>query len=382
MDLLSLGVLGTSSKKNEFRLAIHPHHFKHIDEDLRQRIVLERGYGLRFGVTDDHLATYVGAMSSREEILETADVVLLPKPILSDLEAMRPGQVLWGWPHAVQDAQLTQIAIDKKLTLIAWEAMNHWSRDGEFQMHVFARNNELAGYSSVLHALILRGSTGHYGQRLRAVVIGFGSTARGAVRALQALGIPDVTVLTSRVLTAVADQMSGVVLERMERAPKHPGRTVVGLEGGDVPTLEVLAGFDVVVNCVLQDTDHPLMFVNSDELASFAPGTLFVDVSCDEAMGFEFARPTTFDNPMLTVGDAVDYYAVDHSPTYLWNSATWDISEALMPHLRTVMSGRWDDDDTIAKAIEVRDGVVQNPKILSFQGRAAQYPHPVVAGAV
>lgn len=378
MDLLTLGVLGTSSKKNESRLAIHPQHFAGIDEDLRQRMVLEHGYGLRFGMSDEHLSQYVGAVSSRSEILESADIILLPKPVSGDLEAMRPGQVLWGWPHAVQDPELTQISIDKGLTLIAWEAMNHWNSAGEFQMHVFARNNELAGYCSVLHALTLRGSTGHYGQRLRAVVIGFGSTARGAVTALQALGIAEVTVLTSRVVTAVADPMSGMVLERMERSIDQPGRTVVQTATGPIPTHEVLTGYDVVVNCVLQDTDDPMLFVGNEDLATFAPGSLFVDVSCDEGMGFEFARPTSFDEPTFAVGDGLTYYAVDHSPTYLWNSATWDISEALMPHLRTVMSGSWDDDETIARAIEIRGGVIQNPKILSFQGRAADHPHALL----
>ena len=80
---------------------------------------------------------------------------------------------------------------------------------------------------------------------------------------------------------------------------------------------------------------------------------------------------------MFTVGDNVHYYAVDHSPSYLWDSATWEISEALLPYLRAVMRGAagWDADDTIRRAIEIRDGVVQNPKILSFQHRAAQYPH-------
>jgi hypothetical protein len=41
------------------------------------------------------------------------------------------------------------------------------------------------------------------------------------------------------------------------------------------------------------------------------------------------------------------------------------------------MSGptAWDTDVTISKAIEMRDGVVQNPKILSFQHRSAAYPH-------
>ena len=80
---------------------------------------------------------------------------------------------------------------------------------------------------------------------------------------------------------------------------------------------------------------------------------------------------------MLTVGDGVAYYGVDHSPTYLWNSATWGISEALIPYLRTVMDGpsAWDGDRTIRMAIEIRAGVVQNPKIHSFQGRSAEYPH-------
>ena len=41
---------------------------------------------------------------------------------------------------------MTQLAIDRGLTLIAWEAMNHWNRDGTFSVHVFHKNNEMAGY--------------------------------------------------------------------------------------------------------------------------------------------------------------------------------------------------------------------------------------------
>jgi len=33
---------------------------------------------------------------------------------------------------------------------------------------------------------------------------------------------------------------------------------------------------------------------------------------------------------------------------------------------------------TIRRAIEIREGVIQNPKILSFQGRAAHHPHPPI----
>ena len=94
-------------------------------------------------------------------------------------------------------------------------------------------------------------------------------------------------------------------------------------------------------------------------------------------MGFEWARPTSFADPIFTVADGVSYYAVDHSPSYLWNSATWEISEALIPFLATVMSGvdAWEADQTIRRAIEIHAGVVQNPKILSFQSRSPTFPY-------
>jgi alanine dehydrogenase len=296
-----------------------------------------------------------------------------------DLAELRAGQILWGWPHCVQDPELTQLAVDRRLTLIAFEAMNHWSRDGGFSLHVFHKNNELAGYCSVLHALALTGTTGAYGRRLRAAVISFGATARGAVTALNAHGVHDVHVLTHRGVTAVASPIHSARIMHFEHDADDLGRTRVLVDGGPVPMAAFLAEHDIVVNCVLQNTDAPLMFATADELAIFAPGTLIIDVSCDAGMGFGWARPTTFTAPMFTVGDNVRYYGVDHSPSYLWDSATWEISEALLPHLRTVLTGptAWDADETIRRAIEIRDGVIQNPAILSFQNRSPRYPHPV-----
>jgi alanine dehydrogenase len=378
VDQFSLGVMARSRKENERRLAIHPLHIERIEAGLRRRIYLERGYGERFGVPDERLAPHVAGLRPRDRLLADCDVILLPKPLPRDLRELREGQVLWGWPHCVQNDEITQLGIDRRLTLIAFEAMNHWSGDGSFSLHVFHKNNELAGYCSVLHALQLIGTTGEYGRPLRASVISFGATGRGAVTALNACGVHDVHVLTHRDVTAVAAPVHSARMVRFERAAEHPGRCQVLGESGRVPMAAYLAGFDIVVNCVLQHTGAPLMFVTDSDLAAFAPGTLIVDVSCDTGMGFSWARPTSFADPMFTVGGNIHYYAVDHSPSLLWNSATWEISEALMPHLRAVLAGpgAWDSDQTIRRAIEIRDGVIQNPDILSFQHRAPHYPHP------
>lgn len=374
--------MSQTRKENEHRLPVHPAHFERIDADLRESVYLQNGYGEFFGVPDAQLAPYVAGFRSREELIAECEVILLAKPLHEDLAELRDGQILWGWPHCVQDEKVTQTAIDRRLTLIAFEAMNHWTRSGSFNLHVFHKNNELAYYSSVLHAMQLTGVTGDYGRRQRAVVIGFGATARGAVTALSALGVHDVDILTARGVTAVSSPIHSARIVHFDHDEADdtldPRRSHALTEDGPVPLAGFLAGHDIIVNCVLQDTDAPLMFLIKDDLAKLAPGTLVVDVSCDEGMGFEWARPTTFTEPMFTVGDHVNYYGVDHSPSYLWNSATWENSEALLPYLRPVLSGPdgWDADDTIRRAIEIRGGEVQNPKILAFQHRSPKYPHP------
>ncbi|MEA2844718.1 MAG: hypothetical protein QOJ69_2389 [Actinomycetota bacterium] len=376
MDRLSLGVISQSRKENERRLPIHPSHLERIDPALRRNLYLERGYGARFGVPDDQLAPLVAGFRSREQLIAECDVILLAKPLAEDLRELRAGQVLWGWPHCVQDREVTQLAIDRRLTLIAFEAMNHRPSDS-VNLNVFHKNSEMAGYCSVLHALQLAGSTGDYGRRLRAAVIGFGATARGAVTALNAHGIHDVDVLTHRAVTAVASPMPSAQLVHLDHDDTDPGQVYALADAGPMPLAEFLADHDIVVNCVFQDTDAPQTFLTEDDLPAFAPCSVIVDVSCDEAMGFSWARPTTFEDPTFVVGNNVLYYAVDHSPSYLWNSATWEISEALLPYLEAVLAGPegWDADETVHCAIEVRDGIIQNPKILSFQGRAPDYPH-------
>ena len=377
MQHLSVGLFSRSRKENERRLPIHPQHLERIDAGLRQHVYLEAGYGEPYGLSDEALAPLVGGVHTREQLLAERDVILLPKPMAADLEEMRAGQVLWGWPHCVQDAVLTQVAIDKRLTLIAFEAMNHWNSDGSFGLHVLHKNNELAGYASVLHALSLIGSTGDYGRRLSAAVIGFGATARGAVTALHALGVNQVDILTHREVAAVASPIHSARIINFDYGVPGGRASDVFTEDGPEPLAGFLAAHDIIVNCVLQDPNRPMMFLDEGDLPVLAPGTLVIDVSCDEAMGFSWARPTSFQEPMFTVGDTVRYYAVDHSPSYLWDSATWEISEALLPFVGTVLAGpdAWAADETIRRAIEIQDGRIRNPSILTFQSRSAEFPH-------
>jgi alanine dehydrogenase len=195
-------------------------------------------------------------------------------------------------------------------------------------------------------------------------------------------------VLTTRDVSAIASPIHSAWMVQLDHDARTvdvltPRRSHATTDAGRVPLAGFLAEHDIIVNCVLQDTSAPLTFLVEEDLPLLAPGTLVVDVSCDEGMGFSWARPTTFAEPMFTVGKGVHHYGVDHSPSYLWDSATWVNSNALLPHLAAVMGGpaAWAADEVVSRAVEVQDGVVRNPAVLAFQHRAPGYPHAVLGDA-
>ena len=377
--ILTMGVVGTALKKNERRAPLDPEHLPLIDEKLREYIYLETGYGERFGVDDATLADQVAGLMSREELFAHCDIMLLPKPVDADFSYFREGQILWGWPHCVQGSAITQMGIDKKMTLIAWEAMNIWEGE-KWQRHIFQKNNELAGYSSVLHALQLKGITGAYGADKRIAVISFGATARGAVLSLLGQGYKDIVVFTRRSSSTVINKIPGVEYQSFGCLDDTSSNTVAETPDGHIAMAEALAAFDIIVNCIFQDTERPLTYIKGSEIDLLKPDTLIIDVSCDTGMGFDFARPTSFTDPTFMVGKGITYYAVDHSPSYLWRAATHEISKALLPFIEPVMRGEAnrEENEVLRRAIEIEDGVIKNPAILSFQNRAEAYPHPIL----
>lgn len=379
--MLKLGVIGTSRKENERRVPIHPDHLSRLAQPIRQQLIFEEGFGAPFGVTDAEIAAASGGIATRQELLAEVGAVILPKPMPADLEMLREGGILWGWPHCVQQPAMTQIAIERKLTLVAFEEMFVWGPDGHPGRHTFYKNNELAGYCGVLHALQLRGMDGHYGDRRQVLIISFGAVSRGAIYALKARGFRDITICIQRPDHEVREEVLDCHYVRVREGKEGEARLlVVEHDGSERPFLDLVGEADIIVNGIFQSPDHPLMLVAADEISHVRRGCLIVDVSCDEGMGFSFARPTSFKEPMFKIG-SVDYYAVDHTPSYLWESASRSISAALIVHLPTLLAGResWRESETIRRAVVMDAGVIQKPEILSFQNRQPQYPHEFIA---
>ena len=175
----TFGVIGTSKKEDERRLPIHPDHLLRLPDKIRKQLVFEKGYGKPFKMEDDEIASITGGLASRSEILTDIGSVIIAKPVLSDLKELKEEGILWGYPHCVQQEAITQTAIDRKLTLIAFEDMFVWSPSGLKGRHTFYKNNEMAGYCAILHAMQLKGIDGHYGNQRKAIIFSFWSCEQG-----------------------------------------------------------------------------------------------------------------------------------------------------------------------------------------------------------
>jgi len=380
MNKQAFGVIGTSRMENEQRVPIHPKHLSRLPEPLRQQLIFEQGYGEPFGIADSELAAQSGGIATRHELMADIGSVIIAKPLEADLQELKKGGTLWGYVHCAQQRAITQVAIDRKLTLIAFEDMFVWGPTGQVGRHTFYKNNEMAGYCAVLHALQLKGIDGHYGNQRKTLIFSFGAVSRGAIYALKAHGFRDITICIQRPDHEVREEVLDCHYVTLRAGGEgEPRMSVVEHDGTEQPLCDLISESEIIINGAYQNPDCPINFVTEEEASCLKPGCLIIDVSCDEGMGFYFAKPTTFNAPMFQIGE-VDYYAVDHTPSYLWESASRSISAAMLVHMPSVLAGRegWQANETIRQAINIDAGVIQKPVILSFQHRQPDYPHAAI----
>jgi N5-(carboxyethyl)ornithine synthase len=367
---MDIAIIGTSKKENEKRVPIHPDHISQIPEKIRKHLFFEKGYGIPFDMEDETIFSLTGnPLIERQKLLNDSKTILITKPLTEDFEEMADGTVVWGWLHSVQQSIITQVAIDKKLTLIAWENMYY---QGERDLlHIFSKNNEMAGYCGVQHALQLTGKDGNFGPARKAIVISFGSVSRGAIYALQGHGYNDITVYTQRPSFLTANQIPRVKYKQIVKDDMGVLETV-NANGEKIPFIDELVTADIIVNGVLQNPNNPVVFINDNDIVNFTKTCLVIDISCAMGMGFSFAHPTTFSDPIFKIGK-IKYYAVDHTPTLLWDSASWEISSCILPYLPYVALQTY--NKVLNDATDIKDGKILNRDILSFQNRSLVYPY-------
>ena len=312
-----------SHKNGERRRALLP---KDIAKNVKnpQQLFFEEGYGLSIGVSDDEYRAVGCNIVSREEAL-ACDVIADVKLGDADyLDEIAPNKILFGWAHAVQNIPFTSNILKNNHTVIAWEDIFENGR------YIFYRNREVAGEAAIMHAYRYCGKMPY---DTKVAILGNGQTAKGALRILHGLGA-EVDVYNRR-------------LEKLFR--------------------EKMYEYDVLVNCVMWDTNRTDRIIYKEDLKKMKPGTMIIDVSCDPYLEIETSYPTPIDDPVYVV-DGVIHYTVDNTPGMFPITITKVLSEGISRYIDYIIEGGFETyPENLRTAVVIEDGHIRDERITSFR---------------
>ena len=312
-----------SHKNGEKRRALLP---KDIAKNVKnpQQLFFEEGYGLSIGVSDDEYRAVGCNIVSREEAL-ACDVIADVKLGDADyLDEIAPNKILFGWAHAVQNIPFTSNILKNNHTVIAWEDIFENGR------YIFYRNREVAGEAAIMHAYRYCGKMPY---DTKVAILGNGQTAKGALRILHGLGA-EVDVYNRR-------------LEKLFR--------------------EKMYEYDVLVNCVMWDTNRTDRIIYKEDLKKMKPGTMIIDVSCDPYLEIETSYPTPIDDPIYVV-DGVIHYTVDNTPGMFPITITKVLSEGISRYIDYIIEGGFETyPENLRTAVVIEDGHIRDERITTFR---------------
>lgn len=309
-----------SDKENEKRISLYPRDIKNIKN--KEYIYIEENYGADCNILDEEYMLAGCKVVPRNEILKKdiiCDAKIGDAGYLKDIKE----KTIFGWIHAVQNKEITDILINNKLTAFAWEDMYEKNR------HVFWRNNEIAGETAVMHALLLHGIMPY---DAKVGILGNGNTARGAYRVLTQLGAS---------VTMYNRKMEDLFKEELNQ-------------------------FDIIVNAILWNVDRKDHIINKEDLKKLKRGALIIDVSCDKSGAIETSIPTTIENPIYNV-NGITHYVVDHTPALVYKTVSNEISKNVSRFIDQLIEENV--SQCLKKAQIIKDGIILDERILKYQGR-------------
>ena len=314
-----------SHKNNEQRRALLPEDLAHIRHP--RRVFVETGYGDTVGYKDREYAEFGVRVVPREEALK-CDIITDVKLGDADfLDGIGAGKTLFGWAHAVQMTDFTEACIRGGHTVIAWEEIYE---DGRY---IFYRNREVAGEAAILHGFR---HCGRMPYDASVAILGNGQTAKGALRILHGLG-------------AKVD-VYGRKFEKLFR--------------------KKMFEYDVLVNCVMWDTSREDRVIYRKDLKKMKPGTLIIDVSCNQSLEIETSHPTTIDDPVYEV-DGVVHYAVDNTPAMYPKTVSKLLSAGIAKLADPLIEGKVPPH--VKTAVVIREGKIMKEEIRQFREARGLY---------
>ena len=382
--LIRVGVAAESAP-GERRVALVPSAlsvFNKTDIEL----LLESGAGSPAGFPDAEYAAKGVAILSREEVFESADVLLAvrapganPETGSDDLRLMRRGQAVIGFGEPLTAFDAARALADRGVTFLAMELMPRITRAQS--MDALSSMATIAGYKAVLLAAdtlprmfpMLMTAAGTI-TPARVLVIGAGVAGLQAIATARRLGA---VVSGYDIRAAVREQIESlgarfIVLDVEGAAAEDKGGYAKAMgEEFYRQQREAMAGVLAEQNVVITTAAVPgkkaPILITREMVARMAPGSVIVDIAAERGGNCELTRPgATVDaggvgiiGP-LNLPSTIPYHA---SQMYAKNIATF------LKYL--VKDGRLHlnrDDEIVRETLVTHDGEVVHPRVRELMG--------------
>jgi alanine dehydrogenase len=362
-------------KAHEYRVAITPAGVRELSS-AGHDVVVERSAGSGASITDaDFAAAGARILGTAEDVWALADLVLKVKePARAEYSRMRPGQVLFTYLHLAASKECTDALLDRRVISIAYETVQ--LADGTLPLlhpmsEVAGRLAPLMGAHAMLRAsggsgLLLGGVSGV--RPAKVVVIGAGVAGMNAAAAAAGLSA-DVTVLERDV-------------RKLRVLDGHYRGRIKTVAASSLEIERAVLDADLVIGAVLVPGAKAPLVVTDNVVARMRPGSVLVDISIDQGGCFEGSRPTTHDDPVFAVHDAL-YYCVANMPGAVPPTSTAALTSATLPYAAAIADQGWRAalaaDPSLAKGLNTFGGMVTNEAVAEAHGYACVRPDEALA---
>jgi len=352
-------------KPDEYRVALTPAGARELSEHGHE-VLVQAGAGIGSSLDDDaYVAQGARILPDAEAVFAEADMVLKVKePQPSEVELLRPGQILFTYLHLAADRDLTLALCRSSAICIAYETVE----DAEGKLPLLAPMSEIAGkLATQAGAFMLEKPFGGRGILLggvpgvaAATVMVIGGGVVGMNAAFIAIGMEaDVFVFDKSI-----DRLRGLDVALGGRASTVYSSTL-SIE-------EMLPRADLVIGAVLVHGARAPRVVKRDQLRLMKRGAVLVDVSIDQGGCFETSRPTTHSDPTYEV-DGVLHYCVANMPGAVPITSTYALTNATLPYVLHVADAGVErasrENPGLAKGVNVVDGKITYAPVAEATGQ-------------
>lgn len=346
---MTIGVL-KEIKVEEYRVGLTPEGVKVLVGDGHE-VIVEKNAGIGSGFSDD-LYSHAGAkIAGKKEIFDSAQMIVKVKePQMSEIELLKPGQIVFTFFHFASNPDMTLALSRKKVTCIAYELIEE-----NGIRPILKPMSEIAGKLSIQQGMkYLEKPSGGKGILLmgvenvepgRVIILGGGVAGSSAAAVACRIGAK-VIIIEKRP-------------ERREFLKKRFPESQV-LDSTPDTIIENCRKADIIIGAVLIPGHKPPVLLNRSELKYLEMGTVLVDISIDEGGVFESSRPTTHREPIF-VESGIVHYCVPNMPGIVPRTSTIALNAASIEYARIIAkygknAGKF--CDAINKGCAILDGEI------------------------